>query len=179
MSERSEGIVMTVSVATRAAKRVPWATFEPNTVRELYDDYAAFLDAGDYDSWLELFDETATYTVTARENVERGLPLATIRCDSRGMLADRIDALVTTQFHARRITRHVITAIRPVGIDGDRLHTSANFVLIETIEDESTRIQSAGTYDDVMTVIDGELRFVEKRAIYDAPLVPTSIIVPL
>ena len=58
---------------------------------------------------------TATYTVAARENVERGLPLATIRCDSRDMLADRIDALVSTQFHARRITRHVITAIRPVG----------------------------------------------------------------
>ncbi len=170
---------VTAPVTTRAAKRVPWATFEPNAVRDLYDDYAAFLDAGDYESWLELFDESAAYTVTARENVERGLPLATIRCDSRGMLADRIDALVTTQFYARRITRHVITAIRPVGIDGGRLRTSANFVLIETLEDESTRIQSAGTYDDVIAVFGGELRFVAKRAIYDAPLVPTSIIVPL
>lgn len=170
---------VSASVTTRAAKRVPWAMFDQNAVRELYDDYAAFLDDGDYASWLELFDESAVYTVTARENVERGLPLATIRCDSRDMLADRIDALVTTQFYSRRITRHVVTAIRPVGIDNGHLHTSANFVLIETIEDESTRIQSAGTYDDVIAMFDGELRFVEKRAIYDAPLVPTSIIVPL
>ena len=170
---------VTASVATRAAQRVPWATFDPNAVRDLYDDYAAFLDAGDYESWLELFDESASYTVAARENVERGLPLATIRCDSRGMLADRIDALVSTQFYARRITRHVITAIRPVGVDGDRLHATANFVLVETIADESTRIQSAGTYADVIAHTRGALCFVEKRAIYDAALVPTSIIVPL
>lgn len=167
-----------MSVTTSAARR-GWASFDPNAVRDLYDDYAAFLDAGDYASWLELFDESASYTVTARENVERGLPLATIRCDSRGMLADRVDALVSTQFHVRRITRHVISAIRPVGVDDDVLHTSANFVLVETIEDESTRIQSAGTYADVIAVVCGELRFVEKRAVYDAALVPTSLIVPL
>jgi 3-phenylpropionate/cinnamic acid dioxygenase small subunit len=169
----------TATVAAPAAKRVPWATFDPYAVRDLYDDYAVFLDAGDYDSWLELFDKSASYTAIARENVERGLPLATIRCDSRGMLADRIDALVSTQFYARRITRHLITAIRPVGVDAGRLHTTANFVLVETIEDESTRIQSAGTYADVISLAGGDLRFVEKRAIYDAALVPTSIIVPL
>ena len=162
---------VSASVTTRAAKRVPWAMFDQNAVRELYDDYAAFLDDGDYASWLELFDESAVYTVTARENVERGLPLATIRCDSRGMLADRIDALVSTQFYARRITRHLITAIRPVGVDAGRLHTTANFVLVETIEDESTRIQSAGTYADVISLAGGDLRFVEKRAIYDLSLI--------
>jgi salicylate 5-hydroxylase small subunit len=167
------------ALATGAATRVPWAPFDAEAVRELYDDYAAFLDAPDFVAWLELFDEAASYTVTARENVERGLPLATIRCDSRDMLADRIDALVSTQFHARRITRHVVSAIRPVGFDGDRLHTSANFVLVETIDGGSTTIQSAGTYDDFIATVGGELRFVEKRAIYDAALVPTSLIVPL
>jgi 3-phenylpropionate/cinnamic acid dioxygenase small subunit len=170
---------VTATVAAGAARRVPWAPFDAQAVRELYDDYAAFLDAADYAAWLDLFDESASYTVTARENAERGLPLATIRCDSRGMLADRIDALVTTQFFARRITRHVITAIRPVGVAGDRLHTSANFVLVETIEGGSTHIQSAGTYDDVVVSVGGELRFIGKRAIYDAALVSTSLIVPL
>lgn len=167
------------SMSARSAKRVPWAPFDVEAVRGLYDDYAAYLDAGDYASWLELFDESASYTVTARENVERGLPLATIRCDSRDMLADRIDALVTTQFYARRITRHVVTAIRPVGVDDDRLHAAANFVLVETIEGGASHVQSAGTYDDVIATVAGELRFVEKRAVYDAALVSTSLIVPL
>lgn len=167
------------AAGARVAKRVPWAPFDVEAVRGLYDDYAATLDAGDYASWLELFDETATYTVTARENVERGMPLATIRCDSRDMLADRIDALVTTQFFARRITRHVVTAIRPVGVADGRLYATANFVLVETIEGGATEVQSAGTYDDVIATVAGELRFVAKRAIYDAAIVPTSLIVPL
>jgi 3-phenylpropionate/cinnamic acid dioxygenase small subunit len=170
---------VTATTVAGTAKRVPWAPFDAEAVRSLYDDYAAFLDAADYAAWLDLFDDSASYTVTARENVERGLPLATIRCDSRGMLADRVDALITTQFYARRITRHVITAVRPVGVEGDRLHTSANFVLVETIEGGPTHVQSAGTYDDVIASVGGELRFVEKRAIYDAALVSISLIVPL
>lgn len=168
-----------MNVTGVAAKRVPWGAFDAGEVRDLYDDYAALLDDSDYSSWLELFDESATYVVTARENVERGLPLATIRCDSRGMLADRIDALVTTQFYARRIARHVITAIRPVGVDDDTLHTTANFVLVETIEDASSGLHSAGSYADVIVRSDGALRFLHKMAIYDAPIVPISIIVPL
>lgn len=155
--------------------RVPWGEFVADDVRALYDDYAAALDAGDYAAWLDLFVDDATYTVTALENVERGLPLATIRCDSRGMLADRIDALATTQFLARRITRHLVSGVRPVGGGAGELHTVATFLLVETIAGEDTRIQCAGTYDDVVVATPAGLRFATKRAIYDAPLVPTSM----
>ncbi len=160
-------------------RRVGWGTFDAAEVRALYDDYAATLDDGDYPAWLELFVDDATYVVTARENVEAGLPLATIRCDSKGMLADRIDALVATQFHARRITRHLVTAIRPVAVDDGELHTTANFVLIETIDGEDTRVQSAGTYADVVVATPAGPRFSHKTAVYDAALVPTSLVVPL
>src|SRR6476469_2187770 len=101
-------------VAPTRQPRVPYADIGGDEVRDLYDDYAALLDDADYDGWLELFAEDATYMAIARENVERGLPLATMRCDSRAMLADRIDAVTRTQFFARRITRHMIAAVRPV-----------------------------------------------------------------
>lgn len=165
--------MITVTGAVRA--RVPWGSFDADDVRALYDDYAAALDAGDHAAWLDLFVDDASYVVVPLENVERGLPLATIRCDSRGMLADRVDALVTTQFLARRVTRHLITAVRPVGAGGDRLETTANFLLAETIDGADTRIQCAGTYDDVIVCTPGGLRFAGKRAIYDAALVPTSM----
>lgn len=146
---------------------------------ELYDDYAALLDDGQYEEWLDLFVADASYMVTARENIERGLPLATIRCDSRAMLADRIDALTSTQFFARRIARHMITAIRPIAVDTRSVDVTANFVVFETLVDEATRVHSAGTYADQVVVTDEGLRFASKLAIYDAPLVPTSMIVPL
>lgn len=155
--------------------RVPWGSFSGDDVRALYDDYTAALDGGDYAAWLDLFVDDASYVVVALENVERGLPLATIRCDSRGMLADRIDALVSTQFVARRVTRHLVTAVRPVGGGTDSLQTTANFLLAETIDGDSTRIQCAGTYDDVIVATPCGLRFAGKRAIYDAALVPVSM----
>ena len=170
---------MTARAAARTRARVGWGTFDAQAVHDLYVDYAAFLDDADYESWLDLFVEDATYMVIARENIERGLPLATIRCDSRGMLADRIDALRTTQFTTRRITRHLVTAIRPVDLVDDALEATANFLLVETLPDEMTHVHSAGSYADrIVTTADG-LRFASKTSIYDSPLVLTSIIVPL
>ena len=168
---------MTRQATSRA--RVGWGSFAADDVRDLYDDYATFLDDGDYDAWLGLFSEDATYTATARENIERGLPLATIRCDSRAMLADRIDALRSTQFYARRSTRHVITAIRPVDQEDGALTTTANFLLVETVVDEPSRVHSAGSYEDRIVHTEAGLRFATKLAVYDSPLVPTSMIVPL
>jgi salicylate 5-hydroxylase small subunit len=168
---------VTEQATTRS--RATWGAFDRDEVRELYDDYAAHLDAGDYDAWLGLFTEEATYTATARENIERGLPLATIRCDSRAMLADRLDALVSTQFFVRRITRHMITAIRPLDHEDGALTTTANFVVVETIVDEPSRVHSAGSYEDRVVHTDAGLRFAVKLAVYDSPLVPTSLIVPL
>jgi salicylate 5-hydroxylase small subunit len=159
--------------------RVPWADVSVEEVRALYDDYAALLDDADYEAWLNLFAEQATYVAVSRENIERGLPLATMRCESRAMLADRIDAVIATQFYARRITRHMISAIRPVAVTDNFIDTTANFVVVETLVDECSTVHSAGSYADRIERTDAGLRFAVKTAIYDAPLVPTSLIIPL
>lgn len=156
-----------------------WAPLDAGGVRELYDDYAHWLDRGDFDRWLELFTPDAEYRAVARENHERGLPLATIRCDSRDMLADRIDAIVETQFFVRRIVRHFTSAIRPAGATDRGLAVTANFLVVETIADETSAVHSAGEYVDEVVEIDGRVRFVSKVAVYDAPLVPTSLVIPL
>lgn len=156
-----------------------WGDVDSEAVRSLYDDYAHHLDRGEFDRWLELFTEGATYQAVARENHERGLPLATIRCDSRDMLADRIDAVVETQFYARRLIRHFTSALRPAGRDGAALATTANFLVVETLLDEGSQVHSVGEYRDVVVLDGDELRFAAKVAIYDAPLVPTSLVIPL
>lgn len=167
---------MTAAVSTR---RVPWADIAATDVRDLYDDYAALLDAGDYEGWLDLFTEEATYSAIARENVERGLELATMRCDSRAMLADRVDAILGTQFFARRMTRHFVSALRPVATAAGSVTLAASFVVVESLVDEPPFVAATGAYDDEVVVSDGLLRFRRKRAIYDAPLLNTSLIVPL
>jgi 3-phenylpropionate/cinnamic acid dioxygenase small subunit len=168
-----------VTTVVGSRKRVPWGDVEASAVRDLYDDYAALLDDGDYAAWLELFTEDATYTTIARENVERGLPLATMRADSRAMLADRIDALVGTQFFARRLTRRFAGSIRPLRTAPGEVEIAASFVVVESLVDEPPFVAASGAYDDeVVRVADG-LRFRRKTAVYDSPLVTTSLIVPL
>lgn len=160
-------------------RRVPWADIAASDVRDLYDDHAALLDAGDYDGWLELFTDDAVYLAIARENVERGLDLATMRADSRAMLADRLDAVVNTQFFARRMTRHFVAAIRPVATAPGTVTVSANFVVIEALVDEVPFVAASGAYDDLVVATPDGVRFARKVAVYDAPLLTTSLIVPL
>ncbi len=168
---------MTAVVTVR--RRVPWGDIPAAAVRDLYDDYAALLDDADYPSWLDLFTEDATYVTTARENVERGLPLATMRADSRAMLADRIDALVGTQFFARRLTRRFVGSIRPVATALGVVSIAASFVVIESLVDEPPFVAATGVYDDEVVDTPDGVRFRRKTAVYDSPLVTTSLIVPL
>ena len=160
-------------------RRVPWGDVAADDVRDLYDDYAALLDAGEHDAWLELFTPEATYQAIARENVERGLELATMRADSRAMLADRLDALASTQFFARRMTRRFVGSIRPAATASDSVVVTANFVVIESLVESPPFVAATGVYDDTIVATPTGARFARKVAVYDAPLVNTSLIVPL
>lgn len=144
-------------------------------VRDLYDEHVALLDAGELEAWLDLFVDDCDYRVVSRENADLGLPLATVRCESRAMLADRVSAIESTQFFAPRQVRRFVSGIRVA--EGGRV--SASFLVVETVEDDPTRIHCTGAYRDMVTAEGGRLRFVEKVAVYDAALVPTSLILPI
>lgn len=160
-----------MSVTTSAIDRA--------TMRDLYDDYSFFLDDEHHEQWLQLFTVDCDYRVMSRENVERGLPLATMRCDSRNMLADRLHAIRETQFFAQRVMRHFVSAVRIASVDGGRVHTTANFLVTETLADEPSVVHSVGQYRDELVMDDGVPRFATKVAVYDAPLVRTSLVMPL
>jgi 3-phenylpropionate/cinnamic acid dioxygenase small subunit len=148
-------------------------------LRDLYDDYTWLLDRGDLDGWLELFTGDCLYRIMARENFVRGLPLATMRCESLGMLADRVAAIRNTQFYAARVMRRLVTGARVTAADGPRLSAAATFVVIETLDHDPTHIHMAGEYHDVVVDTAAGLRFAEKTAVYDSPIVPTSLIYPI
>ena len=150
------------------------AAVDRAALRDLYDEYTWLLDEGDYDTWLDLFTDDCDYRVVARENHERGLPLATIRCESRAMLADRIHAIRNTQFFAPRVMRRFTGPPRPAGGE-----VVASFLVVETVEAEPTRVHMAGQYRDLVVETAAGLRVSRKLAVYDSPLVPTSLILPV
>src|SRR5690348_3433202 len=86
---------------------------------DLYAGYADVLDGDELEAWPDFFTETCRYEVIPRENRELGLPLATVRCESRGMLMDRVFAVRQTQMFAPRYLRHLIGPPRVVAVHGE------------------------------------------------------------
>ena len=148
-------------------------------VRALYDDYAYRLNTGDLEGWLGLFAEDCSYRIVSRENHSQGLPLALVRCDSRALLADRVAAIRNTQFFAARVMRSFVSGLRILSATPSGLEVTASFLVTEALEREPPRIHSVGEYRDLVVTRDGGLRFARKCAIYDSPMIQTSLIYPL
>lgn len=148
-------------------------------IDELNAAYAACLDDGDLEGWPELFTEQCRYEIVPRENYERGLPLALMRCESRAMLVDRVVALRRSSVYSPRAMRHLISAVRITGIAGDEVRAQANYAVLQTLPDEETALFNAGRYLDCLVREDGALKFRERLCVFDSVLVPGSLVYPL
>ena len=148
-------------------------------VEDFYAAYIEMLDDGDIAHWPDLFIEQCTYKLVARENYDRGLPLATIWCESKGMLKDRVYAWTKTLTYTPRHYRHMLSNLRIHGISGGNIKVRANYLVIQSTSDDLAKVASAGKYVDTLTREDGTLKFAEKLSIFDTMLIPNSIVRPM
>ena len=81
-------------------------------VEELYTEYAHVLDNFELEQWPQFFTDDCLYQIVSRENRERGLPLALMRCESKAMLTDRVVTIRQTQMFAPRALRHLVSSLR-------------------------------------------------------------------
>lgn len=146
---------------------------------ELYAAYAETLDSGDYDAWPDFFTDDCMYQVIARENYEQGLPLAAIRCESKGMLLDRVHAVKTTSMYAPRSLRHLVSGLNVAAAEGDMITARASFCILETLVDEPTRVFMSGRYLDRLVRVDGQLKFSERIGVFDSNLVLNTLVMPI
>src|SRR6266511_3911826 len=131
-------------------------------LEELYADYVACLDEERLEAWPEFFTDDAVYRIIPRENFERGLPIATLHCESKGYLQQRVVAIRQTAVYAPRYMRRLVTNIRILGWKDGWLEVGANYAAFKTLRDELTRVFSVGRCHDKLVVVDGRLKFKEK-----------------
>ncbi len=79
---------------------------------------------------------------------------------------------------APRYQTHHITQIRITDIAGDIVKARANYLILETLIDEDTKILQSGRYFDTFDMSGPTLLLRERRCIYDTVLVPTCIVYP-
>lgn len=145
----------------------------------LHSDYAAALDAGDWDRWPEFFVEDCRYIVQPRENFDRGLPLATLRFVSRGMLKDRVYGIRETLFHDPYYQRHVVGLPRVLAADADGIRSEANYAVFRTKLGELSTVFNVGRYLDTVVKTPEGLRFASRHCVYDSELIPNALIYPI
>ena len=148
-------------------------------VSQLLSEYAAIVDAADWDAWCELFLENCIYKLIPRENHDRGLPLATMDFESKGMLKDRAYAIRETLFHDPYYQRHVVGAPHILEAQQNRVVCESNYAVFRTKLSELTTVFNVGRYLDTIVRLDTGWKFASRICIYDSEMIPNSIIYPV
>ena len=148
-------------------------------VTQLHAAYASVVDAADWDAWCELFTDDGVYRLVPRENFDRGLPLATLAFESKGMLKDRAYAIRETLFHDPYYQRHVVGAPRVLLANSERIECESNYAVFRTKLSELSTVFNVGRYLDTLVRTPGGLRFAQRVVVYDSELIPNSIIYPV
>lgn len=147
-------------------------------VEELYAAYVATLDGERYGEWPNFFFEECTYRIVPLENWQKGLPLATLAFESRGMLEDRIYAVRETIFHEPYVMRHIVSNF-VVTAEGSDYRVEANYIVLRTKRGTSEIFSTGRCYDVIAADGDGRLRFRERVAVFDNELINNSLIYPI
>jgi anthranilate 1,2-dioxygenase small subunit len=148
-------------------------------VEDLLDRYVQCLDEERLEEWPNFFTVNAVYRILPRENVERGYELATMSCDSKGMMMDRVVAIRNASVFSRRYLRHLVTNIRVTGRERECYLVQANYAVLQTMPGEETKVFNAGRYADKVLLENGEPKFQEKLVIYDSLQIPGMLVIPV
>ena len=158
----------------------PRLTFEDwFALTQLQADYASTVDAADWDGWCELFTDDCVYRLVPRENHARGLPLATLSFESKGMLKDRAYAIRETLFHDPYYQRHVAGVPRVLRFDDRQIECESNYAVFRTKLSELSTVFNVGRYLDTVARTPQGLKFTSRVCVYDSELIPNSIIYPI
>ena len=148
-------------------------------VDQLNAAYAAALDERRFDDWPAFFLEDGRYKVQARENFDRGLPLALIDLESRGMMKDRVYGVTQTIYHGPYYTRHVVSPARVLGEEDGRIRAQANYAVFRTKPGDASQVYNVGRYIDEIVRTPGGLQLASRTCVYDSEMVLNSLIYPI
>ncbi len=155
------------------------ATADRAALRDLYEDYAACLDAEDFAAFPHFFTEDALYQVISRENHDAGLRHAPIYCSSRAMIVDRLMALKEAALYQPRSLRHFISGVRITSGEGAELRAQANFLIVESLLEQDPQVLMVGRYLDRIVRTTEGLRFAERSCVYDNYRIRTTLVIPV
>ena len=147
-------------------------------IDQLNAAYAAALDERRFDDWPQFFLEDGRYTVQARENFDRKLPLALIALESQGMMKDRVYGITQTIYHGPYYTRHVLSPAQVLVQEGERIRSQAHYAVFRTKPGDASEVYNVGRYIDEIVRTPAGLKLASRTCVYDSEMVLNSLIYP-
>src|SRR5260370_16460036 len=123
-----------------ASQGYPVAALNRDNVCALYDAYFDALDACRLEEWPEFFVTECRYRIISRENYEAGQGLCIMQADSKGMLTDRVRAILKTQVYAPRYCRRFYSGIRVVKAVGGELEVRQNVLILQPLPNKPSHL---------------------------------------
>ena len=153
-----------------------------NAIDAVQMAYVMALDAGDMPAWAATFStapETSYFCISG-ENDRRGLPIALMYDDCRARIDDRIafvDQIWVGTYQPYRM-RHLVQRLTCEAAGQNMYRVTSGFMIMMTPEGGATMLMTSGVYHDVIEVQGERAVFREKRAIYDADVLPRYLVFP-
>jgi anthranilate 1,2-dioxygenase small subunit len=148
-------------------------------VDDLIARYAECIDEERYHDWPGLFVETCIYKVISRDNHRRRLPMGLVYCDNRNMLRDRITSMKSANVFEPHSYRHAMSRPTMKLLDDGTVAAKTSFIVARIMHDGQTDIFSTGSYEDLITEVDGELLFKERVVVTDSTSTDALLVIPL
>ncbi len=148
-------------------------------IDQLNAAYAAALDEKRFDDWPEFFVEAGQYKLQARENFDRGLPLALMALESRGMMKDRVYGITQTIYHGPYYTRHLVSPAQLLADEGGVIRAQAHYAVFRTKPGDASEVYNVGRYIDEIERTTAGLRYRSRLCVYDSEMVLNSLIYPI
>lgn len=151
-------------------------------IDELQIEYMDALDRKDMKGWLGTFSVDGRYSCKTLESEQNKWTIALIADDCYARLEDRVkfvDQVWVGTFQDYQ-TRHVVQRLTSAIDTNSVVRMRSNFVVTFTRSDNGkTAVYAAGTYHDVIQLSGEGSRFIEKRAVIDAPVLSHYTVYPV
>ncbi len=148
-------------------------------IEDFIHDCAHCIDDDRLEEWPSYFTEDCRYIIIDRESHERALPVGIMTCDSRGMLEDRVRALREANIFEPHRYRHLISAIRVRGDEGEVYRVETSYAVIRTMQDGEVSVFSSGKLLDEIVVVGDRLEFYKRIVVCDSSRIDTLIVIPI
>lgn len=146
-------------------------------VERLHARYAHALDSDTLEAWPDFFTDDGLYRITTAESEARGLPLPVVYAEGRAMLNDRIASLRHANIYEPQRYRHIVSSVLVERESDDRIRSTANFLVVRTMENGETMLFASGRYLDRIKL--PEMKYEERVVICDSRRFDTLLAIPL